>query len=350
MQSLNCKVFTLVLSLTLGLLTLASAQSPTGKEWETLRPEKELFSVIIPKGSTFEEASKVPYHKMELNTRFYISKTEGGPVFAVVSLSGIPPKPALYTEMQRVNSYVDAFKTLFVPKIRDKAGVAQLTFVRERGLQGNPGREYRLTIGNLSGIAHVYATSRRFYALVYLNTKKDEALQDQFLSSFAIPEKILPGPATVVAEHNQTPRGRRGVSTAEENAAAKREPGETKQIAEDGAAADAGAATAIAESKPRAPISGGVLNGKAITLPKPDYPAEARDAGAAGTVVVQVTIDEAGMVIDAKAVSGHPLLRQAATNAALQSRFSPTLLMGEPVKVTGVITYNFVRQESVGKP
>lgn len=96
--------------------------------------------------------------------------------------------------------------------------------------------------------------------------------------------------------------------------------------------------------KPRAPISGGVLNGKAISLPKPSYPPIARAAHASGTVVVQVLIDENGSVVSATAVSGHPLLTQAAVNAARQARFSPTKLSGQPVKVTGVIQYNFVAQ------
>jgi periplasmic protein TonB len=96
--------------------------------------------------------------------------------------------------------------------------------------------------------------------------------------------------------------------------------------------------------KPRAPISGGVLNGKAISLPKPSYPPIARAAHASGTVVVQVLIDENGSVVSANAVSGHPLLTQAAVNAARQARFSPTKLSGQPVKVTGVIQYNFVAQ------
>ncbi len=94
----------------------------------------------------------------------------------------------------------------------------------------------------------------------------------------------------------------------------------------------------------RAPISGGVLNGKAISLPKPPYPAIAKAARASGTVTVQVTIDESGKVISAKAVGGHPLLQQAAVQAAYGARFSPTQLSGQPVKVTGVITYNFVAQ------
>jgi protein TonB len=96
--------------------------------------------------------------------------------------------------------------------------------------------------------------------------------------------------------------------------------------------------------KPTAPISGGVLNGKAISLPKPQYPAIARTARASGTVTVQVTIDENGSVISAHAVGGHPLLQAAAVAAARQARFSPTKLSGQPVKVTGVITYNFLPQ------
>ena len=99
-----------------------------------------------------------------------------------------------------------------------------------------------------------------------------------------------------------------------------------------------------APTPPRAPISGGVLNGKAISLPKPAYPPIARQAHASGTVVVQVTIDENGSVISARAVSGHPLLQAVAVNAARNARFSPTKLSGQPVKVTGVITYNFVAQ------
>jgi protein TonB len=95
---------------------------------------------------------------------------------------------------------------------------------------------------------------------------------------------------------------------------------------------------------PRAPISGGVLNGKAISLPKPAYPPIAKQAHASGQVVVQVTIDENGNVISAHAVSGHPLLQAAATAAARGARFSPTKLSGQPVKVTGVITYNFMPQ------
>lgn len=89
-------------------------------------------------------------------------------------------------------------------------------------------------------------------------------------------------------------------------------------------------------------IEGGVLNGKALQLPRPDYPRIARQAHASGTVIVQVVIDEQGNVSAAHAISGHPLLLAVCVAAARQAKFSPTTLEGEPVKVTGVITYNFV--------
>jgi TonB family protein len=102
-------------------------------------------------------------------------------------------------------------------------------------------------------------------------------------------------------------------------------------------------ATATPKPPPSKPISGGVLNGKATSLPKPAYPAAAKAVRAGGSVSVQVTIDENGSVISANATSGHPLLRGAAESAARGARFSPTLLSGQKVKVTGVITYNFVQ-------
>ncbi len=89
--------------------------------------------------------------------------------------------------------------------------------------------------------------------------------------------------------------------------------------------------------------SGGVLNGKALSLPKPTYSAAAKAVGAQGQVTVQVLIDEKGNVVSASASNGHPLLRPAAEQAARAAKFSTTYLSGVPVKVTGVIVYNFVR-------
>lgn len=89
------------------------------------------------------------------------------------------------------------------------------------------------------------------------------------------------------------------------------------------------------------PISGGVLNGTALTLPPPVYPEPAKRMRTQGVVAVEVVLDETGKVVSATATSGPTILREAAVQAALKARFSPTKLSGQPVKVSGVINYKF---------
>jgi TonB family protein len=93
-------------------------------------------------------------------------------------------------------------------------------------------------------------------------------------------------------------------------------------------------------------VEGGVINGKAIYKPQPEYPPAARGARAQGLVQVKITVDETGKVIEAKVFdnSPHPLLSRASEEAAIRARFTPTLLSGEPVKVNGIITYRFILQ------
>lgn len=117
------------------------------------------------------------------------------------------------------------------------------------------------------------------------------------------------------------------------------------------------AITAFAQGQPKQ-INGGVLNGKATSLPKPDYPEGARAAGIVGNVRIAVEIDEAGNVVAAELAKDStrvynsegtteeveapdPILVDAALQAALQAKFSPTMLSGSPVRVRGVLVYNF---------
>jgi protein TonB len=93
---------------------------------------------------------------------------------------------------------------------------------------------------------------------------------------------------------------------------------------------------------PVRPISGGVLNGRATTLPAPSYPEIARRMRTTGVVTVEVVVDVSGRVIAAKAVGGPEVLRAAAENAAMLARFTPATLSGQPVKMAGTINYNFV--------
>ena len=91
-------------------------------------------------------------------------------------------------------------------------------------------------------------------------------------------------------------------------------------------------------------VSPGVIIAKILDLPKPKYPELAKRAGIQGPVNVQILVDENGKVVSAQAVKGSPMLTTAAENAARRARFTPTKLGDQPVKVQGVITYNFVLQ------
>jgi len=91
-------------------------------------------------------------------------------------------------------------------------------------------------------------------------------------------------------------------------------------------------------------VSLGVMMAKAINLPSPPYPPIAKQLRLQGPVTIQILVDEEGRVLTAQPVSGNPTLTGAAKEAALRARFTPTKLSGVPVKVQGLITYNFVLQ------
>jgi protein TonB len=87
-----------------------------------------------------------------------------------------------------------------------------------------------------------------------------------------------------------------------------------------------------------------ILSGKAVNLPQPPYPIIAKQAHVQGPVSVQILVSEEGKVLSAQAVSGNAMLISAAKEAAMRARFTPTILNGQPVKIQGVITYNFTLQ------
>jgi len=341
--------------LSLGLLLLicasVQAQAQAGaawSDWETVNPEGEEFTVLMPKNYT-SGSEKFPYHKMELTGRWYLAAQTPGPVVAVASFSGIKSAPELYTDFQRFNSYVDAFKEWFPEKVK-KGTLPKLVQAGTKTFHGHPGREYKLTIGDLTGVAQAYATRKRFYVIVSLNTKTDAALQEKFLSSFALPERQADQKRTAENNPPKPDESQQNTNSAEtepnleqkpnENPA---KPGENAQSGNDPKNEQKNNANNTPNqndpNKKRAPISGGVLNGKAIYLPLPEVP----PGEATGVVMVQVLVDEQGAVIDARAVSGPAHLQAAAVNAARLARFSPTMLMGEAVKVSGTLAYNFVK-------
>lgn len=89
-------------------------------------------------------------------------------------------------------------------------------------------------------------------------------------------------------------------------------------------------------------VSGGLLNDKAVSLPRPNYPAAARAMRQSGVATVRVVVNESGQVTSAALVDAPPLLGAAAVEAARAARFNPTIVNGRPVKVSGTLRYNFV--------
>jgi TonB-like protein len=332
------------------LALTAKGQKPAEvwAEWETLSPENEEFTVLMPKNPT-TESTKFPYHKMELSARTYMATSSSGPVLAIASLSGIKSDPAQYTEFARFNSYIDAFKSFFPAKVRSKETLTKMVLVSSRPFHGHTGRAYKLTIGDLNGTVNAFVTRKRFYAIVFLNTKKDDGLEDKFLSSFVLPDRQAE-PAKNTAANNGDPANPQGQPDAA-NQANNIQP-EGEQTLPNNANNTGNTETAAPANVPanppqnagqqnqkRGPISGGMLNGKAIYLPMPEVP----PGEASGVVLVAIVVDEGGNVIEARAVSGPQHLHAAAVNAARLARFSPTLLLGEPVRVSGTLSYNFVR-------
>ena len=339
------------LHLVLGMLLLAalplSAQvQKTGEawtEWETISPENEEFTVSMPKNTT-PESTTFLYHKMELSARLYLAKSPAGPVLAVASLSGIKSNPAAYTDFARFNSYIDAFKDFFPEKVRPKGTIMKLTQVSSRPFHGHTSRSYKMTIGDLSGTVHAFATKKRFYAIASLNTKKDETLEEKFVSSFVLPERQMEQPKVAEQAASPNPQDPAAVKP-DRNQPVSSESDPNQQPGTENKT-DPTVANAPNNPQPqpspggkRGPIAGGMLNGKAIYLPMPEVP----PGEASGVVLVSVLIDEQGSVVEAKAVSGPAHLHNAAVTAARLARFSPTLLMGEPVKVSGTLSYNFVK-------
>ncbi len=98
------------------------------------------------------------------------------------------------------------------------------------------------------------------------------------------------------------------------------------------------------DEKSDKPINAGVMNSKAKSLAKPEYPATARVRLAHGSVLVKIKIDEEGRVISAKSLCGDRLLQNVSEEAARKSSFTPATVDGKPVKVSGIIVYNFVRK------
>jgi TonB family protein len=322
----------------------AVAQEKITVRWHRVTPETEAFAVLMPE-TPLRVSRVIPFSdNLKVATPVY-EVGHRGILFSVLSIN---------------KDEVDALKTFedFESGLRhavqhsSRAGNSEFTFERKVTLDNQTARQYLVRAEGKEGTAQVYETATHYYVLMTLGARAPELLASNFFNSFALDAKGARDASDKVSikqDFTLLPSAPEplwpvaGLKSAVGGVAGPIGPvGPDRQTAP--------SPTGTAQALPPKTISGGVLNGKAIGKPQPVYPPIAIAARAQGVVTVQVTVDEEGYVIAAKAVAGHPLLQQAAVQAARQARFTPTLLEGEPVKVQGVITYNFVLEPAPSEP
>ncbi|HEV7902684.1 MAG TPA: TonB family protein [Pyrinomonadaceae bacterium] len=311
---------TLIISLLLLAAVSVSAQQQAA--WPEVAPPEEEFTVRMP--ASEREVSRVLPFADELKlVRPVYEVSYDGLHFMVVSFDKWKQKG----QPELLKTF-DGFSEGFEHSVRQSWERDGNTLEREEDftLKGMKIRPYQVRMSGKKGVARLYEAPQHFYAVVVLGATYGDARVDRFLKSFKV-KTVEPMP-----ERTDDPDD----LTALMNMVSPSPVVQTPQPTDEPWPIDRPG------RRPRAPISGGVLNGRAISKPEPPYPAIARAARASGIVTVQITFDEEGKVISANAVGGHPLLQQAAVQAAYKARFAPVRLSGQPVKVSGLLTYNFV--------
>jgi TonB family protein len=162
-------------------------------------------------------------------------------------------------------------------------------------------------------------------------------LRPAFLVALGVVKLLSAGCGRDGVAVNNTVSTPTNVAVAVKPTEAEVKQADTKPVGKEIKAADGPALKSVIP--PEGAILGGVLNNIAVDLPKPEYPADAK--GAKGTVTVEVLVNEKGVVTTSSVVSGPQPLWSAAGAAARQAKFDPPLKDGKPVKVAGVLTYDF---------
>ena len=322
------RLFNCALLVSLAAAAAAAAQQHT-HVWQRVAPEGEEFAVHFPEPN-FRIRRELPFGRGVTLRPASFEVTHRGALISVLSFAKSEPGAP-----KSLDEFVKGFRHALG---ESAAGArADMVFEGEVKLDGRDGRQFRLTVGDDSGSARAFETEGHFYVVLAYGGAAGAGTVGHFHDSFSLDPSA--GDRLPLSDQAEVLR------------TAVRPPGPLWPVA--------GGRLVILGTgmeKPQDPsrqvmqpgagrvVSGGVLNGKAVKKPHPVYPPIAKAARAQGTVAVQILVDEEGYVISAAAVSGHPLLQQASVWAARQARFSPTRLEGQPVKVSGVVTYNYVLQ------
>jgi TonB family protein len=295
------------LSLLTCLLLSCPTQVRSQSEWQKIAPLGESFTFLMPTPARSVSRLVPIGDKNAVPARVFYSLA-GGRRYMFVSFARTSPD-----RMPALSSF-DEFTRAMEFSFASKQGeIKSLTFDTDLSDGSRFVRQYDLQMGEYKGVARFTANEKSFYAQIVIGADKNDSDVQRFLTSFR------------VVSDNDDPDATNVVTLSE-------------------------GATGSPDLPPDpwpgrfSPISGGVLNGKALSLARPEYPKAARKNHDEGQVRVRIVIDEFGKVISAEAIEGAESLREAAIDAAYKSRFTPTRLMGQPVKISGVIVYNFIAQ------
>lgn len=302
--------------------------------WQRIAPVGQSFTILMPTRAV-EAFRRIPINEKDsLPVRVYYSLS-GGKRYVVVELYKTRPEivPALST--------YEKFVTAMAQSLRGNEIATSLTFDRDVSVEGATGKQYHVKLGAYSGVARFLGTGKAFYALAVIGAEESDSDVVRFLSSLVLGDVNTSADSSGLSGTSVlTMVGSNSEASVRSNAS----PLSTQQSGTTRTKNPEETLPPEPWPQPVGPIMGGVLNGKAIHLAVPQYPAAARVLHESGAVQVQVLIDELGNVIRAEALTGPPSLREVAAAAAWNSRFTPTRLMGQPVRVNGIIIYNFVAQ------
>ena len=301
----------------------AIASSAVGQyqnpDWLELSPTGESFQVLMPNQARAETEAVGAVS----GTRY--TTTIGVASYTVWSLTN-----SNYRANQDTDLYLDScaelvWEGLLKPareKLDDKARrMARMTYVRELPAQksdplvtstGLPGREYTLTIGDVTGTTEFFVAREHVYVMLAIGQPGGDWPREKFFASFR-------GPA---GEHPGLP---------------------TKPLKEGGIGPGISGATSTATDYNRI-FSGREVTQKARVLekPEPTYTESARKFGVTGTVVLRGVFSKDAEVTNLHVVNRLPHgLTESAIAAARGIRFTPAMKDGQPVSMWMELQYNF---------
>lgn len=326
------------------LSVVAVATQEVGVRWHRVTPETEAFSVLMP------EPPQEVRRDIPLSPNFKLAApiyevTHRGILFSVLSID----KRELEAEFKSSAGFVYGLRHAILSSSRVRDSV--FTFERAVTLKNQKARQYRVRAEGTEGTAQIHETSTHYYVLMTLGGSAAGLYASNFFNSFAPNAKRTRGASDIVSIldiSQPTPPAPlplwpvAGTDSITGGVGSGMPPPPPDSSDAPPAAKPKSSSSKI--------IDGGVLDGKVWSKPQPGFPAAARAVRVQGAVTVEVIVDEEGYVTSARATNGHPFLQPSAVQAARQARFTPTLLSGEPVKVRGVITYNFVLNNDPAPP